>query len=93
MFVEMRVRSRQQRRPTKDAKIFVLRPFGFLIGKSHDDHAGNIMAFTNLHSYHVNQMGCHVDFDLTKADLQALLEVAEKLTVFNEVLDVDDDPH
>jgi hypothetical protein len=38
-------------------------------------------------------MGCHVDFDLTEADLQAFLEGAEELTVFNEVFDVDDDPH
>jgi len=42
---------------------------------------------------YVNQMGCHVDLDLMKAALQALLEVTEKLTVFNEVLDVDEDPH
>jgi hypothetical protein len=38
-------------------------------------------------------MGCHVDFDLMEAALQALLEVAEELTVFNEVFDVNDDPH
>ena len=38
-------------------------------------------------------MGCHVDFNLTEADLETLFEIAEELTVFHEVFDVDHDPH
>jgi hypothetical protein len=38
-------------------------------------------------------MGCHVDFDLMEAGLQALFEVAEELPVFCEVFDINDDTH
>jgi hypothetical protein len=38
-------------------------------------------------------MGRHVDFDLAEADLQALLEGAEELSMFREIFDVDDNPH
>jgi hypothetical protein len=30
---------------------------------------------------------------LTESDLETLFEIAEELTVFSEVFDVDDDPH
>jgi hypothetical protein len=50
-------------------------------------------AFTHLDLNYVNQMGCHVDFNLTEADLQTLFEIAEELAMFHEVFDIYHDPH
>ena len=49
--------------------------------------------WTILNSYYVNKMSCHVDFDLTEADLQAFFESTEELTMLDKIVDVDDDPH